>query len=118
MGCPWPNERLIDRLVFAPPHRLFTYSPHCCLQRLPVILRRPFFFSRSSGRLNTAAAGLFGLPQEAPGMIPYPTSPFGRVHSTQPSFIPDIDILSLATCIHANATEIMHDRSLTHSPSA
>ena len=38
--------------------------------------------------------------------------------SIQPAFIPDIDIPSLATRIHANAIEIIHDRSLTHGPSA
>jgi len=45
-----------------------------------LILRKPGFFLRSSGRLNTAAAELFYLHQETPGMIPYPISPFGRAH--------------------------------------
>ena len=44
--------------------------------------------------------------------------PSDALISIQPTFIPDIDILSLATCIHAIVIEIIHDHSLTHGPSA
>jgi hypothetical protein len=52
-------------------------------------------------------------------MIPYLLLPSGALIAIQPAFMPDADILSLATGIHENALEIIHDRSLkAHGPSA
>jgi len=52
-------------------------------------------------------------------MIPYLLLPSAALISIQPAFMPDADILSLATAIHENAIEIIHDRSLkAHGPSA
>jgi len=67
-----------DQSIIYPPDKKYTCTNEGGGSVL--ILRRPDFSSRSSGRLNTAAAELFYLHQETPGMIPYPTSPFGRAH--------------------------------------
>jgi len=45
-------------------------------------------------------------------MIPYLLLPLGALIAIQPAFIPDADILSLATGIHENTLEIIHDRRL------
>jgi hypothetical protein len=72
------NKESRDQIIIYWPDKKYTCTNEGGGSVL--ILRRPGFLSRSSGRLNTAAAELFYLHQEAPGMIPCPTSPFGRAH--------------------------------------